>query len=90
LRSSESRRGIEPDSVSSSTPVDLDLSGVGLEVVGSVLSGDSALNSVSSLGDGVLRESELWESRSFGDLDLSSDDIDTGDLFWNIERRQSR
>lgn len=90
LRSGEPTARVEPDSVSSRTPVDLDLSGVGLEAVGGVLGGDSALNGEPSLGDVLLNEAEGREGRSRGDLDLGGDDVDSGDLLCWFKSKEGR
>jgi hypothetical protein len=83
LSTCETRSGVEPDSVSSRTPVDLDLSGIGLEAGSGVLGGDSTLDSVPSLGDVGLDEAEGLKRGSGGDLDLCGDNVDAGDLFGN-------
>ena len=80
LCSGESTGRVESDSVSSRRSVDLDLSGVGLEAVGGILGGHSALDGEPSLGDVLLHETERRQGRSRCDLDLGGDDVDTGDL----------
>lgn len=44
------------------------------------LRGDTALNRVASLGDGLLSEAKLWKGSARGDLNLCSHDIDACDL----------
>ena len=80
LCSGESTGRVESDSVSSRRSVDLDLSGVGLEAVGGILGGHSALDGEPSLGDVLLDEAERRQGRSGGDLDLGGDNVDAGDL----------
>lgn len=80
LRTGEAAGRVESNSVAAGRSVDLDLSSVGLEAVGGVLGGDSALDRETSLGDGVLGQTEGREGGSGGNLDLSGDDVDTGDL----------
>lgn len=81
LGASESRTRVETNAVSACAAVDLDLTGVGLEVLGGVFSSDTALDGVSALADRVLGETELGKARSGSDLDLGGDDVDTGDGF---------
>ena len=71
---------VKTDSVTASRSVDLNLSGVGLEVLAGVLGGDTALDGISTGGDAVLGKTELLKGGASGDLDLSGNDIDTGNL----------
>lgn len=79
LRAGESRARVEADAVAAGTLVDLDLARVGLEALRGVLGRDAALDGVTALADRVLREAELGQRRSGGDLDLGGDDVDAGD-----------
>jgi hypothetical protein len=89
LSSCESRTSVQPNPVPSRTSVDLDLSSVRLEVGRGVFGGDPALDSEPSFGDRVLGESERGEGSSSGDLDLSGDDIDPGDLLYKARSPSS-
>lgn len=80
LRSSVSRRSIESNTVTTSRSVDLDFSSVRLEAGGRVLSGQSRLNGESSSVDVLLSQAKLGEGDTGRDLDLGSDNVDTGDL----------
>ena len=80
LRASETRGSIETNTITTCTAVHLNLSGVRLEALGRILSGDTALNGESALGDIVLGETELGKGSSSGDLDLSGDNVDASDL----------
>jgi hypothetical protein len=71
---------IKADTIAASRSVDFDLASVGLELLGGILGSDSALDSETSGGDTVLRKAELLEGRTCSDLDLSSDDVDAGNL----------
>ena len=80
LRAGETRAGIEANTVATSRAVDLDLAGVGLEVLCRILSRDTALDSETTLGDCLLREAKLGKCGTGCDLDLGGDDVDAGDL----------
>ena len=82
MSTGETRTGIEADTVATSRAVDLDLTGIGLEVLCRVLSRDTALNCKSTLRDGFLSESELRKSCTRSNLNLSGDDVDTRDLLY--------
>ena len=71
---------IEPDSVPTRGPIDLNLPGIGREAVGGVFGGDPALNGVASSRDAILGDAELLQRRPGGDLNLRRDDVDAGDL----------
>lgn len=77
---SETVATIQTDAVTTSAAVDLDPTGVRLEVLTRVLGGDTALNSKTPSGDAVLGEAELGERGAGGDLDLGGDDVDARDL----------
>lgn len=76
-------RGVETHTVTTGRAVDLDLSSVGLEVGAGIFSGDAALDGETTAVDVVLGETELLEGNTSSDLDLRSDNVDTGDLFGN-------
>ena len=80
LGTREARAGVEANTVTAGTAVHFDLSGIGLEALSGILSGDTALNGESALGDGILSETKLRKGCSSSNLDLSSDDIETSDL----------
>ena len=80
LRTREARARVKADTVATSTAVDLDLARVRLEVLRRVLGGNAALDSETTLGDGVLGQTELREGRASSDLDLRGDDVDASDL----------
>lgn len=71
---------VKTDTVTTRRAVDLDLSSVGLEALGGILGGDSALDSETTSGNAVLGETKLAQSSTSGNLDLSSDDVDASDL----------
>ena len=71
---------VETDTVTTSTAVNLNLASIGLEVLGGILSGDTALNGETTSGDAVLGETKLLKSSTSGDLDLGSDNVDTSNL----------
>jgi hypothetical protein len=80
LRTRIAGAGIKTDTVTASGTVHLDLAGVRLEVRGGVLGGDAALNGKTAAVDVVLGETELLERNTGSDLNLSRDNVDTGDL----------
>ena len=80
LRTSETRAGVETDTISTSTAVNLDLTGVGLEVLRRILSSDTALDGEAALRDSFLRKAELGESCTRSDLNLRCHDIDASNL----------
>ena len=80
LGTSEARAGVEADAITASTAVHFDLSGVGLEALSGILSGDTALDGEAALRDSFLREAELGEGRTRSDLDLRCYDIDASNL----------
>jgi hypothetical protein len=74
------RTGVQSNTISTGRSVDLDLSGIRLETLGSILRSDSTLNGETSSVDVILSKTKLLERDTGGNLDLSSDNIDTGDL----------
>lgn len=80
LGTSETRAGVEANTISTSTAVDLNLTSVWLEVLSGILSGDTALNGKSTLGDGFLSKTELGQGRASSDLNLRRNDVDAGDF----------
>ena len=82
LSTSETRAGIETDTVTTSAAVHLDLASIRLESLSGIFSGDTTLNGESALGDGILSETELRESRTCSDLDLSCNDIKTRNFLY--------
>jgi hypothetical protein len=76
----ETVSSIKTDSVTTSGTVDLDLSGIGTEVLGGVLSGDTALNGVTTGRDTVLGQSKLLKTSSGSNLDLGGNNINSGNL----------
>lgn len=75
------RRSIQSDTVTTCGTVHFDLSSVGLETSCGVFSGDTALDGETSAVDVLLSQAELLEGDTRSDLDLGSDNVDTGDLF---------
>jgi hypothetical protein len=71
---------VQTDTVTTRRTVDLDLASVRLEALGGILGGDSALDSETTGGNAVLGKTELAQSSTSGDLDLSSDNVDSSDL----------
>ena len=80
LRAGETRAGIETDTVAASRAVDLNLTGIGLEVLCWVLSRDTALDGETALGDCLLCKAKLGKRGASCDLNLGGDDVDAGDL----------
>ena len=82
LSTSEARAGIETDTVTTSTTVNLDLTSVGLEGLRRVLGGHTALNCKAALRDSLLSEAKLRQGCTRSNLNLSGDDVDTRDLLY--------
>jgi len=53
-----------------------------LESLGRILSGDTALDSETTLGNGFLGKTKLRKSCTSSYLNLSSNDIDASDFLW--------
>jgi len=75
LSACETGTGVESDTITTSTAIDLDLSCIWLEVYRGIFSSNTTLDCKAALGDRSLRQTELREGRASGDLDLSGDDI---------------
>ena len=80
LRTSETGAGVETDTISTSTAVDLDLTSVGLEVLRRILSSNTALDGEAALRDSFLRKTELGKRRTRSNLDLCCYDVDASNL----------
>jgi hypothetical protein len=80
LSTRETGTGVESDTITTSTAIDLDLSCVRLEVCSSIFGSDATLNCEPSPGDRVLRQTELRKSRTSCDLDLGRDDVESGNF----------
>jgi hypothetical protein len=88
LSTRETGAGVESDTITTGTAVDLDLSCVWLKACSSIFSSDATLNCEPALGDRLLRQTELRKSRASCDLDLGGDDVKTGDfLCYRIAKR---
>lgn len=74
---------IETDTSTTSGSVHLDLSGIGLELLGRVLGGDTALDGETTSGDAVLGQAKLGEGGTSRNLNLSGNDINAGNFFGN-------
>ncbi len=72
--------GVETDTVTTCTTVDLDFTGVGLEVGCRVFSGDTALNGKATLRNGILGKTELGKCSTSCNLNLGSDDVETSNF----------
>ncbi len=80
LSTCETGTGVESDAITTSATIDLDLSCVWLEVCPRIFSSNTALNCEATLGDCVLRQTELRKSRASRNLNLSGNDIKSGDF----------
>ena len=80
LSSGKTRASIETNTVTASTAVDFNLSGVRLETSSGVFGGNTALNGEPALSDSFLGQTELREGSPSSNLDLSSNDVDTRDF----------
>jgi hypothetical protein len=80
LSTRETRTGIQSHTITTRTPVHFDLSGIRLESLSGIFSGDTALNGETTSSDCLLGETERGERGTSSDLDLSGNDIDTSDL----------
>lgn len=83
LSTRETGTGVESNTITASTAVNLDLSCVWLEVCSSIFGSDTALNRKPALCDRVLRQTELRKSRASCDLYLGSDDVKSRDFLCN-------
>lgn len=83
LRTSITRARVQSDTITTSRSVDFNLTSVRLEVGCGILSGDTTLDSKSSPVDVLLGQTKLLEGYTSSNLNLSSDDVNTGDLFGN-------
>jgi hypothetical protein len=80
--------GVESDTITTGTAIDLDLSCVWLEVCSSIFGSDATLNCEPAPGDRVLRQTELRKSCTSCDLDLGGDDVKSGNfLCYRIGKR---
>lgn len=91
LRTGITGAGVQSNTVTTGRSVHLDLPRVGLESGCGVFSGDSALDGKAPSVDVLLGETELLEGYTSGNLDLSGDDVDTGDFLcfcqsWGLVR----
>jgi hypothetical protein len=76
----ETVASVETDTITTRRSVDFDLSGVGGEALGRILSCDTALDSKTTGRDAILSKTKLVQCGTSSDLNLSGNDIDTGDL----------
>lgn len=83
LRTGITRARVQSDTITTSRSIDLNLTSVRLEVSCGILSGDTTLDSKSSPVDVLLGQTKLLEGYTSSNLNLSSDDVNTGDLFGN-------
>lgn len=74
---------IETNTVTTSRAVDLNLAGIGLEGLGGVLSGDTALDGKSAGRDAVLGQAKLRKGSAGGDLNLGGDNVDASNFLGN-------
>lgn len=71
---------VQADTVATSRAVYLELTSIGREALGGVFGGDTALDGETTDGDTVLGQAELLEGSTCGNLNLSCDNIDAGNL----------
>ena len=71
---------IETNTVTTSRAVHLDLASVGLECLGRIFGGDTALDGETTSGDTVLGQTKLLERSTSSNLDLSGDNVDARDF----------
>jgi hypothetical protein len=83
LSSSVSRTSIKSNTISTSRSVNFDLTSIGLESLSGVFSRDSTLDGETSSVDMLLGKTELFEGDTSSNLDLGSNDIDTGNFLGN-------
>ena len=80
LSTRETGTGVESNTITAGTAINLDLSCVRLEVCSSIFGSDTALNCKAALCDRVLRQTELRKSCTSSDLYLGSDDVKSRDF----------
>jgi hypothetical protein len=80
LGASETRRGIETNTITTSRTVNFNFSSVWLESLRRILSCYTALNRKATLRDILLRETQLGQSRAGCNLDLSRNNVDASDF----------
>jgi hypothetical protein len=80
LRTSETRTSVQSNTVTTCTTVDLDLTGIRLEVGCGIFCGDTTLNRETSSSNVFLSQAQRCQSSASGDLDLRGNDIDTSDF----------
>ena len=80
LSTRETGTGVESNTITASTAINLDLSCVRLEVCSSIFGSDTALNCKAALRDRFLRQTELRKSCTGCDLYLGSDDVKSRDF----------
>lgn len=82
LSTRETRACVETNTVAAGTTVDLNFTRIRLEVLGGVLSGNTALDGKAALGDCLLGKTKLRQGCARSDLDLCRDDVDTSYFLW--------
>lgn len=88
LSTRETRTGVESNTITAGTAINLDLSCVRLEVCSSVFGSDTALNRKAALCDRVLRQTKLRKSCTSCDLNLGGDYVKSRDfLYYGISKR---
>jgi hypothetical protein len=88
LSTRETGTGVESNTITPGTAINLNLSCVRLEVCSSIFGSDTTLNCKAALCDGVLRQTKLRKSRTGCDLYLGSDDVKSRDfLCYRISKR---
>lgn len=84
LGTRKSRACVESNAVTTCASVHLDLARVRLEIGSRILSGNSALDCKTSLGDVLLGKPKLRKSSTSRNQNLSSDNIDASDFLYLI------
>lgn len=77
---SETITTIKTDTITTSGAVDFNFTSIGLEILGGVFSGDTALDCITAGRDAILCETELFERSASSNLDLSGYKINTGNF----------
>lgn len=80
LSTRETGTGVESNTITAGTAINLDLSCVRLEACTGIFGSDTALNCKAALCDRVLRQTELKKCCSSCDLYLGSDDVKSRDF----------